>query len=166
MLAMSLISLAVGTVAARYHRQSLAITEFKQRDVYIYAEYDGPESLRWLLTGSGILIRPMQAQVLIRPAGKDSVRCFGMVQEPELIGETLRALQSELNSRLGLKSFVLVIPPQKLPDRVFKPLSKLHFGDSDSRLHFVETPCGIENSCAPESSPLGRAAPLETRSAS
>ena len=143
MLAVSLISLALGTVVARYHRQSKAIADFMDRDVYIYPEYAGPESLRWLLHDSGILVRPMCAQVLLQPEDAFHVRFFGKVHPIGCLGEHLKSVQSELDSRFGLNSFVLVIPPQEFPKQVFIELYTLRSGNSG--LNFHETPCGFTN---------------------
>src|SRR4029434_6407836 len=57
MLAVTFVAIALGMVVALYHRQSKTIADFKNRDVYIYAEYNGPVSLRRFLEGSGILVR-------------------------------------------------------------------------------------------------------------
>lgn len=135
----------LGAVVAHYQRQAQAIAEFMQRDVYIYAEYDGPSSLRWLLKGSGILVRPMQAQVLLQPADENNVRFFGKVQPIDHVGDGLREMQRELNGRLGLQSFQLVIGPQRFPDRLWAKIGDLQIEPSESRLWFWVTPCGFSN---------------------
>src|SRR5262245_57524509 len=136
LLLVSLIAISLGVVVDRYHRQSQAIADFMRRDVYIYAEYDGPASLLWLLHGSGLFFRPMQAQVLLEGAGGNQVRCFGQVQPSENIEVCLREMQHELHSRLGLQSFLLVLGRRELPTRVLTELGRLQMDGSESRLWF------------------------------
>ena len=139
----SLVAIGLGAVVAHYKRQADAIAEFKSRDVYIYAEYDGPVSLRWLLNGSGIFVRSMQAQVLLQSADAHHVRFFGKTHAIDKLGPGLKEMQEELRSRLGLLGFAMVLAPQRLPAEFGTELFNARLADPN--LHFLETPCGIEN---------------------
>ena len=144
LIGVSVLAIALGSTMAHYRWQSQAMAKFMQRDIYIYPHYVGPEALRGCLQGTGLLVRPFCAQVLLEPAGPLHVRFAGRAHRLGSLGEDLKALQRELHSTFGLATFVLVMSHEggPCPAEAFREIDEVQLGDG---LRVLVTPCGYSN---------------------
>jgi hypothetical protein len=145
---MSSVAILVTFWIAPYWQQATLISELRDKNVYVHSVYDGPEQLAWCLRDRSILVRPVQAQVLLQPDSDDSVKLLGKVVQVADLHQELKELRARLRNRLGLDSFSLVVGFQSFPDHILTRIFRQEIQaakESKVQPFYHLTPCGIEN---------------------